>query len=110
MLLHWESNALKPRSGRPGPSGSPWRLQPRLDRAEGHTLRAEGCCARSARRVREGVPTFGAEPKIREARGLDDRLQLCLQQSAGNSPCPEVDVLLRLPRHLLLNDDVGDLE
>ncbi len=35
---------------------------------------------------------------------------LCFQQSTGDSAGPEIDVVFRILRHFLMNDDVGDLE
>jgi hypothetical protein len=45
-----------------------------------------------------------------EPGSRDLGLELCFQQSAGDSAGPEVDVLLGSVRDLLLHHDVGDLQ
>ena len=44
-----------------------------------------------------------------EAGRFDDRSELCFQQSARDSPRPEVDALLGLLAYGFLNEDIGDL-
>ena len=42
--------------------------------------------------------------------GRGDRcLKLCIQQSAGDSTLPEIDVLLALLRYCFLHEDIADL-
>ena len=45
-----------------------------------------------------------------ETRRANRRLELCFQQSAGDSPSPEVDLLLGFLVHRLFNEDVGELQ
>jgi hypothetical protein len=53
---------------------------------------------------------LATEADLDEARRPEDPPPLCLQQSAGNSTRPQVDVVARILGHLLLDVDVGDLE
>ena len=45
-----------------------------------------------------------------EAGVLQHPFPLCFQQSTGDSPGPEVDVVLRALRHFFVYDDVGYLQ
>ncbi len=47
---------------------------------------------------------------VGETRVLKDPAPLCFQQSTRDSARPEVDVVLRVLRDFLVDDDVGDLE
>jgi len=47
---------------------------------------------------------------VYEARVLEHPFPLCFQQSTGDSPTPEVDVVLRVLRHFLVDDDVCNLD
>ncbi len=51
-----------------------------------------------------------AEPHILEAAVVQHPPPLCLQQSAGDSAGPQLDVVLRGLGHFFVNKDVGDLE
>ena len=48
--------------------------------------------------------------EIGKACILNNRFELCFQQSASDSASPEVDSLFRCLRHDLLHEDVTDLE
>jgi hypothetical protein len=48
--------------------------------------------------------------EIDEPSRDDGCLELCIQQSAGDSTLPEIDVLFALCRHCFLNQDVADLK
>lgn len=61
------------------------------------------------RRAGEDVRTPG-DLETDEPCGDDRRLELCLQQSAGDSTLPEVDVPFRAGGERLLDEDVADLE
>ena len=87
----------------------PFSLVARLSRAK---IDSEGAELSRARRL-SGAGVHVAAPgdlEIDEARRDDSCLELCIQQSAGNSALPEIDVLLSLVGHCLLNEDVSDLE
>lgn len=47
---------------------------------------------------------------IDEAGQRQDLAPLCIQQSAGNSATPEVDVVFRVLGHLLMHEDIADLD
>ena len=67
---------------------------------------------RGTRRLRRSAEDVSAprDGEIHESRCDDRRMQLCLQQSAGDSALPEVDVALRTFGHWFLDKDVTDLE
>jgi hypothetical protein len=65
--------------------------------------------ARRLGRARIDVAAPG-DLEIDESRRDDSCLELCIQQSAGDSTLPEVDVLLALLRHCFLHEDVADLK
>lgn len=90
---------------RPRPLG----VVTRFSRAEVDSQRAE---LRRARRLGRPGIDLGApgDLKIDETRRDYGCLELCIQQSAGDSTLPEVDVLLALLRHRFLYDDVADLK
>jgi hypothetical protein len=81
----------------------------RLGGPEIDSDRAERTRARRLRRTVEDVRLPG-DLKIGETSSEDRRLQLCLQQSTGNSAGPEVDLLLRPLGNLPADEDVGDLK
>ena len=60
-------------------------------------------------RAREDVdlptPADVYEPRMRE-----HPLPLCFQQSTRDSAAPEIDVILGVLRHFLVDDDVRDLD
>ena len=53
---------------------------------------------------------FPCHIEIGESNITDQLFQLCFQQSTGNSPGPEIDVLLCRKRNLAADCDVGNLE
>ncbi len=87
----------------------PFGLGGSFPRPEGDAYRAEVGGATRLWRTTEDVraPTDReAHEPCRHDRGR----QLCLQQSAGNSTSPEVNVLFCLLGHRLLHQDIADLE
>ncbi len=87
----------------------PLGLVARFSRAEVDSEGAELRRARRLGRARIDVAAPG-DLEIDEARRDDGCLELCIQQSAGDSTLPEVDVLLALLRYCFLDQDVADLE
>ena len=71
--------------------------------------RSKLCGARLLRCTREDVGTPGDLESI-EPRCFDRGLELCFQQSAGDSALPEVDVSLGGVGHGLLHEDIADLK
>ena len=71
--------------------------------------RAEVDRARLVDRAAEDVRSANDAEALEAAR-FDHRLQLCFQQSAGDSPGPERDVLLGAFGHRSLHRDVADLQ
>ncbi len=67
---------------------------------------------RGARGLRRASVNFGAprDLEIHDPRRYHRCFKLCIQQSAGDSTLPEIDVLLALFRHCFLNHDVADLK
>lgn len=87
----------------------PFHLLPRLPRTEGDSV-----CAISERtrflwcaNVNIFLPD---DLKIDKSDLANQLLQVCFQQSTGNSPCPEIDIHLRFRRHLFTYHDIGDLK
>ena len=79
-------------------------------RAEVDTTRAERCHLRSwLRGALEDVRAPG-DLEVGESGGHDRGLELCLQQSSGDSPGPQIDVPFGALRHRCLDGDVGDLQ
>ena len=81
----------------------------RLGCSEVDAKRPELCGARLLRCTREHIGTPGDLESL-EARRFDCRLELCFQQSAGDSALPEIDVALGGVGHGLLHEDVADLK
>lgn len=52
---------------------------------------------------------FVRHHRVHEARECERLPPLCLQQSTGNSAAPEVDVIARVLRNLLVDEDVANL-
>jgi hypothetical protein len=48
--------------------------------------------------------------KTLKSSSLNFLLQLCFQQSAGNSACPEIEVVPSAVGNLFLHQDIGDQE
>ena len=71
--------------------------------------RSEFGGARLLRRAREHIATPG-DFKPFEAGRLDSHLELCFQQSAGDSALPEVDVALGRVGHRLFHENVAELK
>jgi hypothetical protein len=87
----------------------PLRLVRRLPGAKGDPLRPELGRAAGLRSAGEDVrPPRDLEPD--EACGDNRRPELCLQQSAGDSALPQVDVALRVIRDGLLHENVAELK
>ncbi len=81
----------------------------RLSCSEVDSQCAELRCARRLWRAGVYVSTPG-DLEVDESGGDHCGLELCIQQSAGDSPLPEVDVSLALLRHGFLHEDVADLQ
>src|SRR5919201_790 len=81
-----------------GQRGAPLVEASCLPRAEVDADRAELGSARGLRSATEDVGTPG-DLEVHEAGCHDRGLELCLQQSAGASTLPEVDVSLRSLRY-----------
>jgi len=81
----------------------------RLSRAE---VDSQGAELRGARGLRcAGIDVAApSDLEIDETRRDDCCLELCIQQSAGDSTLPEIDVLLALLRYSFLDHDVADLK
>ena len=86
----------------------PLSLITRFSRAEVDSQRAELCRARRLRCTGIYIAPPG-DLEIDEARSDDSCLELCIQQSAGDSALPETDVLLALFRYRFRYEDVADL-
>ena len=73
---------------------------------------SDGTEARRARLLRCVAENFLPPGNLEtlEIRRDNRRLELCFQQSAGDSPGPEVDTLLGFLVHRLLHEDVGELQ
>ena len=96
-------------AAQPGKCLCPFSLVARLSRAEVDSQRAELRGARGLRCASIDVAAPG-DLEIHEPRRDDGCLQLCIQQSAGDSTLPEIDVLLALFRYCLLHHNVADLK
>jgi len=81
----------------------------RFTRAE---VDSEGAELRGARGLRCASVNIGAPGnlEINEPGGYHRCFKLCVQQSASDSPLPQVDVLLALFGHCFLNKDIADLK
>ena len=88
---------------------SPLSVFARLSCSEVDSQRAELRSTRGLWGARIDVPTPG-DLEIDKAGGDHRCLELCIQQSAGDSALPQVDVLFSLLRHCLLYDDVAYLK
>ena len=88
----------------------PERLQnsPRFGRPVIDAHGAEGGRVRALRRPIEDRRSPG-DGEVLEARSLDDRCELCFQQSTCDSTGPQVDPVLRLVGDRTRHQDVGDL-
>ena len=71
----------------------------------GPEVRRRRCLRRPC--VHLGTP---GDLEIDEAGRLDDRGELCFQQSTRDSTGPELNILLRSIRHRLVDRDVADLQ
>src|SRR5688572_12771132 len=80
-----------------------------LDSSEGDALRFELGRVRLVLRAREDVD-LAAPAQIDESRRLKDGLPLCFQQSTGNSPGPELDVVFGVLRYRLVDGDIAYLK
>ena len=87
----------------------PLGLVPRFSCAKIDAKRAK---LRGTRGLRSSRVNLGAprDLEIHEPRRNDRCFKLCVQQSAGDSTLPKVDVLLSLLGYCFLNQDVADLE
>jgi hypothetical protein len=81
----------------------------RLPRSDVDPERAELRGARRLGRVRVDVDAIG-DLESHEAGGDDRRPKLCLQQSAGDSALPQIDVAFRFVAEGLLHQDVAELQ
>ena len=71
-----------------------------------------GAERRGARRLRGTVEDLFApgDLEVLEACASNHCLELCFQQSTGNSPGPQIDIVLGASRDLPRNQDVADLD
>jgi len=99
------SNVARQRCQRRNPLG----LVARLSCSEIDSQRPELCGARRLWRARVNVAAPG-DLEIDKPRRDDRCPELCIQQSAGDSALPEVDVLLAFLRYCFLHEDVADLK
>ena len=81
----------------------------RLPCAEVDSHGAELCGARRLWRASVDVAAPG-DREIDEPGGDDRCLKLCIQQSAGDSTLPEIDVSFPFVRDCFLHKDVADLK
>ena len=88
---------------------SPLSVFARLPCSEVDSQRAELRGARGLWGARVDVSTPG-DLEIDKPGGDHRCLELCIQQSAGDSALPQVDVLFSLFRHCFLNEDVAYLK
>jgi hypothetical protein len=91
-----------------GYSAQPFVLSRRLSCAEVDAQRSELRGARCLRRTCEDVRA-PRDLELDEPGSDDRRLELCFQQSAGDSALPQVDVALPAIADRLLHEDVADL-
>ncbi len=77
--------------------------------SEGHAAGIELFCVGLVPGAREDIH-LRPPAHVRETHVLQHPAPLCFQQSTGDSAGPEVYVVLRVLRDLLVDDDVGDLE
>lgn len=80
-----------------------------LDGREGDTASFKLGGVRFVLRSREDVDLL-TPADVYEAAVLQHPFPLCFQQSTGDSPAPEVDVVLGVLGHLLVDDDVCYLD
>lgn len=81
----------------------------RFARAEVDAQRAKGSSTGVLRCATEDISAPG-DLKALKASHLDGCLQLCFQQSPGNSPRPEINMLSGRRGNRLLDQDVADLQ
>jgi hypothetical protein len=81
----------------------------RFARAEVDAQRAKGSSTGMLRCATEDISAPG-DLKALKASHLDGCLQLCFQQSPGNSPRPEINMLSGRRGNRLLDQDVADLQ
>jgi len=104
-FLAQASQLTRQRRNRSRPLG----FVPRFSCAEVDSERAELRGARGLGRASVNLRAPG-DLEIHEARRYHRCFKLCVQQSAGDSTLPKVDVLLSLLGYCFLNQDVADLE
>jgi hypothetical protein len=80
----------------------------RLAGAEVDAERPEVGCARRLRRATEDIRSPG-DLKVDKTGGQDRGLELCFQQSAGNSASPKIDLAFGAIGHRFLHQDVANL-
>src|SRR5688572_11516096 len=78
----------------------------------GSEVDPDGPELRGARRLRGAAKNIGPPRNLEshESRGHDGGLQLCFQQSTGDSTLPEIHIALVLRRHRFRNENIADLE
>ena len=79
-----------------------------FERAKVDTNGSELRGARLLRRTSEHIGPPG-DFETGEPGGGDNRLELCFQQSTGNSTSPELDILFRILWHLFRHQNVAQL-
>jgi hypothetical protein len=101
----WISHIARQRCQR----ARPLSFVARLSCSEIDSQGAELRCARRLRRAGVDVSAPG-DLEIDEPGGDDRCLKLCIQQSAGDSGLPEIDVSFAIVRDCFLDEDVADLK
>jgi hypothetical protein len=81
----------------------------RFSRSEVDSQGAKVCCAGRLRRIIKdiGLPS---DFEIDKTGGYDRSLELCFQQSAGNSARPQIDVTFGTLWNCFLDQDIADLQ
>lgn len=80
-----------------------------LSSTETYADRAEGGCASRLRCPAKDIDACD-DSEVDETGGYHRGFKLCFQQSAGDSPGPQGDVLLRVRGYLLPDENVTDLQ
>ena len=108
LLSCRQETGLLPRGRNRRQAATPRCSRP-LSRAKIDTERPELRGARLLRRSAEDIGPPGDLERL-ESRRNHRCLELCFQQSAGDSTGPEIDVAPRAFGHRLLHHDIADIE
>lgn len=96
-------------AGKGGERRDPLSFVPGLAGFQGYPQRAKFRRAARLRSAGEDVATPG-DGKVNEPRAHHRALELCFQQSAGNSTSPEGDIFLAIIGNSGLNQNVAKLQ